>query len=86
MLQDLAQATVHTSGVNWESVLAITGAIIVIAGPILGLLAWYVTTRVTGAINLFRLDVIDKLDRRISRLELLALIFHPTSKEIDDGT
>lgn len=60
---------VHTTGVNWASVITIIGAIVVIMSAVFALLAWYVTTRITGGIDKFRIEVVDKLDSRLIKVE-----------------
>jgi hypothetical protein len=61
--------TVHTSGVNWQSVAAIVGAVVVAMSAVFGLIARVVSNQITGAINKFRIEVVDKLDRRLTRIE-----------------
>jgi hypothetical protein len=62
----LAQAAVHTVGVNWESVFAICG----ILSCVFGILAAYISARVTGAIDKLRIEVISKMETRLSLLEM----------------
>jgi len=65
----LADATVHTSGINWESVGTIIAAVVAAMTFVLGLFARYVSGQITGAIDKFRIDVIARLDTRITILE-----------------
>lgn len=86
----LAEATVHTIGVNWESVVAIIVGVVTIMTVVFGLFARYVSGQITGSIDRFRLEVIQKLDRRITVLETLAKLYHGTSHGLikdddDDG-
>jgi hypothetical protein len=79
--------TVHTSGVNWESVIAIVGGVVTIMTVIFGLFARYVSNSITGSIDRFRIEVIQKLDRRITVLETLAKLYYPKSLHImEDDT
>jgi hypothetical protein len=65
----LAQATVHTTGVNWESVIAIVASTIVILSAMIGAFAKIISDRITSAINRFRLDVVNQLDNRLTAVE-----------------
>lgn len=77
MVADMALATaVHTVGVNWESVGTIIAATVAAMSFIFGLFARYISGRITAAIDRFRIDVISKMDVRISILE---------EKSIDSG-
>jgi hypothetical protein len=64
-----AIATVHTTGVNWTSVVTIVGSVCVILGAMGTVIARYVSGQVTSAINVFRVDVVSKLDNRLSAVE-----------------
>jgi hypothetical protein len=68
----LVAETVHTSGINWESITTIIGSIVVIMSAVFTAIARYVTSKVTTAINDFRVDVIAKMDERLVKLEILA--------------
>jgi hypothetical protein len=61
--------TVHTSGVNLESVVTIIGSVVAILTVIFGLATRYISSRITGAIDRLRLDVIQKLDIRLTAVE-----------------
>lgn len=65
--------TVHTTGINWGSVLTIVCAVVAATSIIFGSIARSVTSRlsreITGAINQFRIDVIQTLDTRLTRVE-----------------
>lgn len=65
----LATATVHTSGVNVESVLAITGSVVALMSVIFTLLAKLITGKITASIDRFRLDVVTQLDTRLTIVE-----------------
>lgn len=60
---------VHTTGVNWASVTTIIVGITLVMTTILGVLAKYIANRVAGSINQLRIDVVDKLDTRLSVVE-----------------
>lgn len=62
-------STVHTSGVNIESVVIIVSSCCVIMSFVVGAFAKVVAKAITGAIDKFRLDVIAKLETRITILE-----------------
>lgn len=62
-------ATVHTSGINWESVGTIIAAVVAAMTFVLGAFAKYVSGQITGSIDKFRIDVIARLDTRITILE-----------------
>lgn len=72
----LALGTVHTSGINFASYFAIVGSIVGIVagmGAIAGLLASrrskQMSEQITGAINQFRIDVINQLEHRLTSVE-----------------
>lgn len=62
--------TVHTAGINWESVGTIIAAVVAALSFIIGAFARYISNKITGAIDKFRIDVISRMDTRISLLEL----------------
>jgi len=64
--------TVHATGVNWDAVVAITCSVIVAMSVIGGLFARLVGGQITTAIDKFRIEVINSLDTRLTRLEVLA--------------
>ncbi len=65
--------TVQTSGINWASVLTIICSIVVSTSIILGFVMKFVAntiaTQVTSSIDHLRIDVLAKMDLRISLLE-----------------
>lgn len=61
--------TVRTAGVNWLSVVTITSAIVVIVSFIFGVATRYIANSIAGAIDKFRIEVIGKLDSRLTRVE-----------------
>jgi hypothetical protein len=61
---------VHTTGINLASVLTIVSAVVVIMTAILGVTARYITARITGAIDRFRIEAFDPLAERVSELEV----------------
>jgi hypothetical protein len=63
-------AVVHTTGINWESVTAIVGCIVLLMTTIGGIFAWYVSIRITSAIDRFRVDVVTTLAVRVAAVEL----------------
>jgi len=69
----IAIQTVHTSGINVESVLVIVGSVTGTLGIVLGACArWlgrYVSGRITASIDRLRIDVIAALDVRVTALE-----------------
>jgi hypothetical protein len=65
----LADATVHTTGINWDSVSVIVCAIVGALAIILGGIARYLSGTITDAINQFRIDVVAKMDLRLSLVE-----------------
>lgn len=69
----LAEATVHTSGVNWLSVATIVSAIVVPLGLMFAFLARsmakYIANSITRAIDGFHIAVVTVLDTRLTRVE-----------------
>jgi len=61
--------TVHTSGINWASVLTITGSVITVVTIVFGFIARLVSNQITSAINKFRIEVVTKLDIRLTHVE-----------------
>ena len=68
--------TVHTTGVNWDSVAAIVGIIsgvittfAIIVGWISKSFAKYITNQITSSINQFRIEVVATLENRLTRVE-----------------
>jgi hypothetical protein len=82
----LAQTAVHTTGINWASVLtivcAVVGALAIIFTAVTRFFARYISDRITGSIDKLRLDVLAKMDKRVTILEILAGI---RNKEGTDG-
>jgi hypothetical protein len=69
--QSLAAVTpvVHTTGVNWVSVATITGAVVILMTAILSITAKYIASKITASISRLRIEVVDKLDTRLSIVE-----------------
>ena len=69
----LAETTVHTSGVNWASVILIVCSIVGSLAIIFGAIARYATHTLsrstTDAINQFRIDVVAALVTRLTVVE-----------------
>jgi hypothetical protein len=68
-----AIATVHTSGINVESVLVIVGSVTGTLGIVFGAIARslgrYVAGKITASIDQLRIDVISALEVRVTALE-----------------
>lgn len=60
---------VHTTGINWESVATIVAAVVGALTALITIVGRYLSNRITGAIDKFRVDVIGRMDTRISLLE-----------------
>jgi hypothetical protein len=60
---------VHTTGVNWQSVIVIVASIVTILSLLGAAVGKYVANRVTGAINEFQIAVVQKLDTRLVAVE-----------------
>jgi hypothetical protein len=69
----LAQTAVHTTGINWPSVILIVCAIVGALAIIFGAIARYATKQLsrstTDAINQFRIDVVAALVTRLTVVE-----------------
>jgi hypothetical protein len=70
---------VHTEGVNWELV----AAICTILTFIFAMLAYYISTRITTSIDKFRIEVISKMETRLSLLEMA--VFGKRRKDNDSS-
>jgi hypothetical protein len=72
----LTADAVHTIGINWLSVLTICGIVVgmlsVVLGGLFGFIAKYVANQITIAIDRFSLNVITRMDKRLTILETLA--------------
>jgi hypothetical protein len=68
----LAAASVHTEGVNWELVIAIVTCVVTTMTVVFGLFARYVSGQITGAINQFRIEILQKMENRLTVLEVIA--------------
>jgi hypothetical protein len=72
----LATASVHTTGINWASTLtivcAVVGALGIIFTAVTRFFARYISDRITNSIDKLRLDVLAKMDKRVTILEILA--------------
>lgn len=64
-----ATPVVHTTGVNWVSVATITGAVVILMTTVLGFTAKYIASKITASISQLRIEVVDKLDTRLSIVE-----------------
>jgi hypothetical protein len=68
-----AITTVHTSGINWESVATIVVSVVVSLSTIFGLIARsmakYVASHIATSIDRFRIDVVSALADRVASLE-----------------
>lgn len=69
MVAIASTAPVHTTGVNWASVVTITAAVVVIMTTVFSIVARYITSRIGGAVDRFRIEVVDKLDTRLTSVE-----------------
>jgi hypothetical protein len=78
VIAEIATA-VHTTGINWPSVLTIVCAIVGALAIIFGVIARAVSNSVTSAIDHFRIEVITKMDTRLALLELA--VFGKKNKE-----
>jgi len=69
----LADATVHTSGINWASVLTIICSVCAIVGGIIVFVSRQISNNiavaVTTAIDRFHLAVVTVLDTRLTKVE-----------------
>jgi ABC-type lipoprotein release transport system permease subunit len=65
----LGQAAVHTTGINWGSVITIIASICTIIAILGALIGKYVAGKITSAINEFRIAVVDQLDTRLKGVE-----------------
>lgn len=67
----LAQTTttVHTAGINWESVITIIGSVVTILAVVGALVSRAIGNKITAAIHEFQIAVIDKLDTRLTQVE-----------------
>jgi hypothetical protein len=63
--------TVHTAGINWASVGAIVGTVATTMTIIVGISAKLVANQISSAIDKFRIEVVSKLDTRITRIETI---------------
>lgn len=66
----------HTVGINWPSVLTIICAIVGAVAIIFAGIAKVVTNAVTNSIDKFRIEVIAKMETRLSILEQIVLRRH----------
>lgn len=71
-----ATTPVHTTGINIESVAAITASIAAVLTIIGGLIGRYIAGRITTAISKFQDAVVDKLDTRLTVVETKLDIIH----------
>lgn len=66
-------STVHTSGIDWASVITMVSSVVVIMSLVLAVIGKFIANKITSAIDGFRIEVIAKLDTRITILEQAAL-------------
>jgi hypothetical protein len=65
----LASGSIHTTGVNWELVSAVVTCVVLVMTAVFSVIAKLVTNQISGAINRFRIEVIAKMDNRLTILE-----------------
>lgn len=80
MLSSIAVTNVHTVGINWVSVATTIGILVGVLSTVLALLAKMIAKSVTGSINVFRIQVVESLDKRLSRLETIVDFIMPNGK------
>jgi hypothetical protein len=71
IIQQLQTQSVHTTGVNWLSVSVIVGAITAVLSTIGTVVIRMLGRQITDAIRAFQLEVITKLDLRLTTVETL---------------
>jgi hypothetical protein len=73
MLLTEALETVHTTGVNWVSVITIVASVVatisIIGGVFIKYLSGSIKEGIVAAIDRFRIDVVNKLDLRLTAVE-----------------
>lgn len=62
-------STVHTTGINWESVFTIIGSIVTVLAIVGALATRTIGNKITAAIHEFQITVINKLDTRLTQVE-----------------
>lgn len=74
----IAETTVHTSGINWASVLTLVSSIVVLISIIVGTFVRYLTRSITSAVNnlsvvleakLETKEKVAQIDRRLTIVE-----------------
>jgi hypothetical protein len=65
----IAEQVVHTTGINWASVLTIVLGIVTLLSIIVGFTSRYLGNRITGSIDKFRIEVVSQLDTRLTKVE-----------------
>lgn len=65
----LAAQVVHTTGINWASVLTIILTVVTLVSFIVGFTSRYLGNRITGSIDKFRIEVVSQLDTRLTKVE-----------------
>lgn len=68
-----ATQTVQTTGINWESVSAIVVAITTVLSLVVAWLSRSIGNQITRAIDRLRIEVIAKLERRVTLLEAIVM-------------
>jgi hypothetical protein len=64
-------ATVQTSGINWESVFAISASVCAIMVAVVGAFVKIVGNQITRAIDKLRIDVLSNLEQRLAVVEAI---------------
>lgn len=65
----LTDAAVHTTGINWTSVLTIIVSIVTLLSILGAIVGKYIANQITNAISRFQDAVVDKLDNRLTIVE-----------------
>lgn len=66
----IAVAAVHTTGVNWVSVIAICVGVATLMSLIIGIFAKVISGQITSAIDRFRNEVVNMLEHRLTVVEV----------------
>ena len=80
----LADAVVHTTGINVQATIAIVASVVAILSVVFGIFAKLIGNQITDAINKFRIEVINQLDTRLTTLETMAKITQKRQQKEDD--
>ena len=71
MIWLLAETTVKTSGINWESVAAIVTCVVTVMTVLFGVFARLVSGQITSSIDRLRIEVIAVMDKRLAIVETI---------------